>query len=416
MFRTFFFLPAVILALIVVPSIAFSMGNGSSADGPSQNWKYSPLPPGHHGTVPWPKPRPTRRPYPRATPTRVYVAPTPTAVATPVSYPPGTMLIQGERMTKIIGDRASSVLYAFTTGARLYRSNNDGASWRLVTTNVPVDDFVMSPADPDVLYSGKGVACEGIPQEDQPLYKSVDGGVNWSQVPGADNLRPLLANQVDADVLFAADCDGPYVTTDGGTSWESRIDTSDDNLWTTYKVVEMAAPVADNPTTADGAWEQIFIGGLAKDGSGVVAFTSDLGETWVRLTPNVYPASWGLNALAVDASTAGLVLFSEPKSVWQSLNYGVNWQTTSKGLEPVVDNGLPGGPFGLHDLTYHPDGQIYLGTVRGLYTKVLNGPIWAKVTDRNLANLDITGLLFTDSNPSVLWLNTTTGVFVYDGE
>jgi hypothetical protein len=324
------------------------------------------------------------------------------------------VLIDGVPIRKIIGDRLSSTLYAYTFSGWLYRSPNDGATWQLVTTQPAVPDFIMSAADPAVLYSGLGADCDGTPQPPQPLYKSVDGGVNWSQLPGAENLRPLLAHAGDANSIFAAGCDAPYLSTDSGLTWTAKPDRSPDNVWQTYRVVEMAsASLVGDPRPSSPTWGQIIAGGVAPDGSGIVVFSNDLGDSWVRLTPNVFPASWGMNSLALDVFTEGLVAFAEPRSVWQTANYGINWQVTTQGLETVAQRDLAGATFGLNDLVYHPIGRLYLATVRGLYSKEFNAQTWDKVTGAVYDNTAITSLLYTETNPTLLWLNTEQGVYIH---
>ena len=64
-----------------------------------------------------------------------------------------------DEVDKVIGDRLSETIYAYTEQDWLYRSDANGAAWYLVTTGPFVDDFVMSASNPDVLYSGSGVDC-----------------------------------------------------------------------------------------------------------------------------------------------------------------------------------------------------------------------------------------------------------------
>lgn len=415
--RALLLLPALIVVLAVLPSVAFSRGD-SSGDRSALYQTISPLPT-QPGTVPPPTATPTRRPYPTATPWRkVYYPPppTPTLAPTPTATPRDDemALIDGVPIRKIIGDRLSSTLYAYTFSGWLYRSPDDGATWQLVTTQPAVPDFVMSAADPAVLYSGLGADCGGPPQPPQPLYKSVDGGVNWSQLPGGENLRPLLAHAGDANSIFAAGCDGPYLSTDGGHTWTAKPDHSPDNIWQTYRVVEMAsASLVGDPRPASPTWGQIIAGGVATDGSGIVVFSNDLGDSWVRLTPNVFPASWGMNSLALDVFTEGLVAFAEPRSVWQTANYGINWQVSTQGLETVAQRDLAGATFGLNDLVYHPTGRLYLATVRGLYSKEFDAQVWAKVAGALYDTTAITSLLYTETNPTLLWLNTEQGVYIH---
>jgi photosystem II stability/assembly factor-like uncharacterized protein len=419
--RTFIMLPALLVLLIVVPSVAFSYGEPANQTGNWQAGTISPLPtPTKPGTVPPPTATATRRPWPTATPTRkghYRHRPVATATATPTATPaPRTgelALIDGVSLKLVIGDRLSSTIYAYTQNNWLYRSPDDGVTWQLMTTQPAVQTFIMSAADPNVLYSGQGTLCDGLPRPLPPLYKSSDGGVNWSRLAGGDGLRPLLAHPSDVNSLFAAGCDAPYLSTDGGLTWAAKVDPSIDNLWQTYRVVDMtAAARIGNPPPATPGWGQIFAGAVAADGSGIVVFTNDLGDSWVRLTPNVYPASWGMKALAVDLLTEGLVAFAEPRSVWQTSNYGVNWQITTKGLETVAQRDVAGGVFGLNDLVYHPSGRLYLATVRGLYTREFTAQVWNKITGVGYEESNLTSLLFTETNPGLIWINSDDGVYV----
>jgi hypothetical protein len=375
--------------------------------------------------VPPPTATPTKKPWPQATPTRKhrpYVKPTPLPAATPTATPtPTPVLIDGELalvdgapLKKVIGDRLSSTLYAYSFTNWLYRSPDNGSSWQIVTNQPLVDDFIMSAADPNVLYSGLGTLCDGLPRPPEPMYKSVDGGVTWTVLPAGEGLRPLLAHPSESNTLFAVGCDAPYLSTDGGLSWTAKVDPSPDNLWQTYRVVDMAAAsLIGNPPPTTPGWSQIIVGGLAADGSGVVVFTNDLGDSWVRLTPNVFPATWGLNAVTVDLTIEGLIAFAEPRSVWQTDNFGVNWQISTTGLETVAERDIAGGVYGLHDLVYHPNGWLYLATVRGLYAKEFSAQSWNQLTGARYDDTNLTGLLFTESNPNLLWINSADGVYVH---
>ncbi len=423
LFRTFLFLPALIVALVIVPAMALSVGFSWTAHAASdENMAYyatiSPRPT-PHGTVPRPTPvhRPPHRPhfYPTATP--YYVAPTATPAATPTATPTtapsDTAFANGHRLKKVIGDRLSNVIYGYTTENELYRSPDDGATWNLVTSSPKVDDFIMNAADPNVLYSGVGTDCDLQSTANEPMYKSTNGGLTWVALPDSNNKRPLLSHQGDPNSLFAADCKVPYVTTNGGQTWTAKPDSSTELLWDTYHVVDMtAASLLGKPQPDKANWDQIFAGGISADGSGVVAFTNDQGKTWVRLTPKVEPASWGMTAITADPFIEGLVGFVEPKGVWTTENYGVDWKFTTDGLQDVITSGVADSA-DLNDIVHHPNNQFYLATVRGLYSKPVAEKHWNKVTGTPYDSTAVTGLLFTESNPGVLWLNTADGVYTH---
>lgn len=427
--RTFLILPALIIGLVVIPTVAFS----ASRDGNDQQItlnQTSPLAtPTSGGTIP--PATPTRRPpvivYPTATPhyrpTRVYPKPAavaPTATPTPTrpavaATPTEEAFIGNDRIEKVIGDRLSSVIYAYTENGWLYRSDDDGRVWDLVTTGPLVADFVMNADNPDVLYSDSEVVCtDGLADAEAVMHRSIDGGLTWIELPDSLGKRPLLSHQGDANSLFAADCTMLYLTTDGGLTWEAKPDTSPDALWESFQVVDMVASSLLGDTQPDEPnWNQLFAAGLNESGTGVVAFSNDLGETWVRLTPNIDPAPWGMSAITADPFVEGLVAFSEPRSVWFTENFGVNWQVTTKGLSNVLDRGVAGAPFGLNDIVYHPSNHLYLATARGLYNKSTAASEWEKIEETDFDLVELNGLLFTQTAPNKLWINSVDGVFVY---
>ncbi len=434
MLRTFVMLPALILALIVIPTVAFSASQSGESDffwnliqlDDTQSVSYqgtiSPLPTPTTGGGTVPMPTATRKPpvivYPTATPYYRPRAVVPTATPV-VATLTEEFYINRIRIEKVIGDRLSSTIYAYSEDGWLYRSDDDGTIWSLVSTTPEVSDFVMSAANPDVLYGSNGIDCEAdFGSNTNLIYKSVDGGVTWIETPGSAGKLPLLAHQGDENSLFVADCEMLFLTLDGGFSWIAKPDTSPDALWETHRVVDMvAASLVGDPTPATPNWNQLFAGGVDAEGTGVIAFSNDLGDTWIRLTPNISPAPWSMTAITADPFVEGLVAFTEPRSVWFTENFGVNWQVTTKGLSNVLDRGISGAAFGLNDILYHSQsGELYLATARGLYMKSTASNTWVKVDETAFDLANITGLLYTESAPQQMWLNTDDGVFIYEVE
>ena len=112
--------------------------------------------------------------------------------------------------------RRSGVLYAAPgDGEGLWRSENDGVSWSLLTRAVSPATLAVSPADPNVLFAGLagGVA------------RSTDGGATWASgtvgLP-QDVVFALAADPVDSRTVYAAAFEhGVFKSTDGGATWTS---------------------------------------------------------------------------------------------------------------------------------------------------------------------------------------------------
>ena len=428
--RTFLLLPALIIALVLIPTVVLSAAGTASASslpsaiaealagGAAFDWEsntafQSPLPttippqPTSRppGTVPPPTPRPPR-PLPPAS--RPVPAPAPSAATT--STASDQAMIYPNKIIKVIGDRLSSTIYAYVKNGALYRSNDNGRVWFVVQPNPQVDDFIMSAANPDILYSGKGADCDDPAAANEPMYISVDGGYSWDEVPTGINLRPLLVHGADANTLFAADCSMLYLSTDGGTSWMAKPDNSVAQLWDNYRIVAMAdASLVGDPEPAAPHWEQVYIIGVNAAGEGVVAFTGDQGDTWANITdPDSAPVE--PVAVVVHERVAGRVWLVAKDGVWSTEDFGINWTFSNRGLRDV----LRSANGSLNDITYAFTDDLYLATSSSLYVKSLDGTQWKKVGGISFGAEDAINLLLTDSDESKLWTNTRDeGVFKY---
>jgi len=101
----------------------------------------------------------------------------------------------------------------------LYRSNDEGQTWHLVSNYRPLMDrpfyYTNIDADPtnaDILY----VNCTGF-------YKSEDGGENWIRMstPHGDN-HDMWINPDNPDVWIQSNDGGANVTQDGGETWSTQ--------------------------------------------------------------------------------------------------------------------------------------------------------------------------------------------------
>ncbi len=416
--RTFLILPALILALVMIPAmVVTTAGIASGASLPeilAASSHFDPAavtafasPP--NGTVPSPLPPPPPPPPPPPGPIVRPVRPAPTPTPA-IAFLPNQVAIFPHAVTKVIGDRHSATIYAFVKNGALYRSNDNGRLWQLVRPKGIVDDFMMSSADPNVLYSGKGVNCADSAAPNEPFYRSVDSGVTWQEAPTGINLRPLLIDPADPNRLFAADCTMLYLSTDGGSSWQEKPDASSAQLWATYRVVAMAsASLVGDPAPDTPHWNQLYAIGVNADGLGVVAFSGDQGETWADITDMVRP----LNAprqIVAHQTSAGVSWIVSSDGIWETDDFGFEWELGKSGLVDFT-NYRAGS---LNALTNGAGDHLFLATSRGLYERAAGATMWDKIADTAYGDKNLVSLLLTESNPTLLWVNTEKdGVFVY---
>jgi photosystem II stability/assembly factor-like uncharacterized protein len=102
----------------------------------------------------------------------------------------------------------------------IYRSDNGGADWKLISTDRRTwgrgSDFAeikVHPLNPDVVFIANIAA-----------YKSTDGGKNWFAIkgaPGGDDYHRIWINPLQPDIMLYAADQGAVVTVNGGRTWSS---------------------------------------------------------------------------------------------------------------------------------------------------------------------------------------------------
>ncbi|MEM7531714.1 MAG: hypothetical protein AAF639_06045, partial [Chloroflexota bacterium] len=314
----------------------------------------------------------------------------PAETSTPITRVASTSLRVGTiAAAHLIGDRFRETVYAYGENGWLYQSTDSAREWKLVNTTPPVRDFVVSPFNPNVLYSGAGTPCpvagdaiDIATDIAPPMYKSLDGGGNWIELPAGRGMRILLAHPADTEIVLAADCEDLYLSVDGGGTWMPRPDNSPLALWDNHYVVDIAvAPFVGDPTPTVPNWDFLYVAGTSNTNSGsVVALTNNIGSDWRRITPGREPMPRGVKAITTDPFGVGRLWIADGDGVWFTSNAGTTWEFSSLGLREVIGGGFQGPDFGLNDLVYHPNGNVYLATARGLYVKDALETRWEKIT------------------------------------
>jgi photosystem II stability/assembly factor-like uncharacterized protein len=315
----------------------------------------------------------------------------------------GLLSINGLPVSHLIGHPDSTPIYGLTP-AGLYRSNTGAANWALMNTSPPVSDtIVIAPGQPDTLYGGTGYPCyKG--GDDVLMWKSEDGGQSWDELPAGRNLQPLAVHPQDADRVYARGCDGPWLSLDGGLTWQLQ----GDDLFLVHNLLRAAPASADN-------WQTVYLGTATEGGAGALLGSDNGGTDWAIYTPpNV--DIWAVAALIVDPISPTHLYFAEPHAFWGSSNGGTAWYTSTHGLADVVYD--PTAPithtYGLYSLTYLPGDldNLLLGTVRGLYGSDDRGHTWAKLSGPPWQNERVSALLLRSAEPTKLFVTTPSGVYV----
>ncbi|MCC7495207.1 MAG: hypothetical protein IT204_22860 [Fimbriimonadaceae bacterium] len=121
------------------------------------------------------------------------------------------------------------------TESGVHRSDDGGATWRLLRNGfppsstssytAPIASLAVDPANPDIVYAGLG-RPRLFKGGSGALYRSTDAGEHWERwaQPGALPADAILADLLwlPDDTLLTATQHGPYASADRGRTWAAR--------------------------------------------------------------------------------------------------------------------------------------------------------------------------------------------------
>ena len=307
----------------------------------------------------------------------------------------------------------ADTLYSAVSIDGVFKSTDRGANWtRLAAFQLSRDfgfsgeayirSFVIDFLRPNTLYA-LAARFEGASSADRVLFKSTDGGINWSDTgsPRSSEYYPdaLVMDPIDSNKLYLVsdflegDSHALLKSTDGGTSWSDPLSSC----------CNPNALVIDptNPATIYGGTP-----------TGVLKST-DGGATWSSTG-----LSMGVNLLALDpanpatlyAATGGSGL-GDFGGLFNSTDGGASWAPINEGLESLMATRSP-----VAALVIDPANPqvLYAGTSGyGVFRSTDGGAHWSPFND-GLTNLDVRVLALTPGNANALYAGTGSGTFAID--
>jgi hypothetical protein len=294
-----------------------------------------------------------------------------------------------------------------TSMVNFFRSSDGGQTW---TQNGPVMSFginlTVDPSNPQTVY---------VPSNNNNgLYKSTDGGMNWTVVGYPPYSTAAFAiSPVSATVMYSGSYVGVATSTNGGVTWSA----ASISLPITIISVILKDPVTPTTLYAAGSGPS----GVLKstdDGATWLPANSGLGGNDVRdllaLTGMLFAAtdlglytstnggsSWTLvsnmyyfSALAASTDTNPVIYGAWGSSVYFSSDNGANWSSASLGAS-VNKLAVSGS-------------TVYAATSKGLYKSTDGGVNWSLA---GLAGYVLNTIFIDPANSSTLYAGTISGAF-----
>lgn len=121
-------------------------------------------------------------------------------------------------------------MWAGSDGGGIWKTSDGGGSWQPVDDflgSLSVASFAMRAGDPNTIYVATGAQGSHGGAIGAGVFKSVDGGTTWAQLPSTDPAKigdwsstyKLAIHPADSNIVLAATAGGAYLTNDGGVSW-----------------------------------------------------------------------------------------------------------------------------------------------------------------------------------------------------
>lgn len=333
----------------------------------------------------------------------------------------GPANIGGRIRSLLIDPHAPDVMLAGAVAGGVWRTTDGGASW------APIDDFMANlavttlaaaPGPLTVIYAGTGESFNGDGIVGAGIFKSVDGGLTWTQLPAtatafAAGQRAFdyqyinrLAVSPNGATVLAATLTGLFRSTDGGATWTKP------GLGVPQQAVSDVDFSPSDPLRA-----------VAGTRAGGVLVSSDAGATWTPATglPGI------VNGVAPRVETAfapsnGAVVFAsvdlDGGSLYRSSNGGQSFVEVFDGATDMTLNPLGGQGWYDNMLFISPTDETFVvwGGIN-LYRSTTSGVTFTRISSGSTPGGAGTTSAHPDQHVAVAHpgFNGTTNRIVYIG-
>lgn len=373
----------------------------------------------------------------------------------------------------------SSIIYAGSASGGVWKTTDDGASWRPITDyqcSLNTGAIAIDPVNPRVVYVGTG---EHRLTNGCGVLRSTDDGETWtplgSTTIGTSGISRILIDRAtagapDRTTIYLSNNSGMFRSPDGGrtfqrlglpTGGELLMDPRDSNIL--YAAVQQSTSTGFLSKSTDGGttWTTLA-GGLPgtfrystmaidhRDSANVYAALADTnsliglyrsrdgGQSWSELgyagsVPVCRGSSraievpcvqcWFNLVLALDPNQPGTIYYGE-RFLYRSTDDGATWLDVRLGADPCTYRAYAFGDH--HAIEFDRNGRLLNGHDGGINRSTDHGSTWDSLNTNLSLRQFYPGVSVHPTDPSVIFagaqdlavLRFTEGVWqnVYSGD
>jgi photosystem II stability/assembly factor-like uncharacterized protein len=234
------------------------------------------------------------------------------------------------------------VFYFGAVAGGVWKTIDSGATWTPIFDKMPMSSIgaiAVAPSNHNVIYVGSGEgALRGNITYGDGVYKSTDGGKNWTSIGLKDSrqIGALIVDPTNPDIVlvaaighaFGANSErGVFRTTDGGKNW-SKVLYKDENTG----AIDVTFDPHDPHVVYAALWQarrQPWNFSSGGPGSGMYR-SSDEGATWTEVKGNGLPEGMlgkiDVSISGADSKRIYAMVEANQGGLYRSDDGGQNWK------------------------------------------------------------------------------------------
>jgi photosystem II stability/assembly factor-like uncharacterized protein len=259
-------------------------------------------------------------------------------------------------------------LYLGTTNSWIYQSEDGGASWQRLaklakTDDLLLDNILVDSSDAKTLLVGAWV----VDHADGGLFISHDSGKTWTTVEAmkGQSIRALTQAPSDPKTIIAGTLRGVYRSVDGGVNWTQITPLGSMDL---HEVESIAIDPKDPQTIYAGTWHLPWK-------------TTDGGANWHNIKQGLIDDS-DVFSIIIDPTLPSIVYTSACSGIYRSESGGELYHKI-QGIPMTARRTR----VLMLDPTNH--NTVYAGTTEGLYKTLDGGTKWQRMTGPDVIVNDV---------------------------